>query len=164
MASSGDIWWKMHVHAAATVGMAINAGASGMACLNTIAANLHPLVPAKSQAQQTSRFLHISEMIFPPANICCSIAQLVVFIAYCIRNGDGFSEEKRPCITAAFACGLGVAMVSACIMVPLDRRLKGCDVQMQNGDDEKAGEEFEGLLRKWLILNYGELTMFIYSC
>ncbi|KAK3675956.1 hypothetical protein LTR78_004148 [Recurvomyces mirabilis] len=167
---SGPLWFFTPIQIVTTVIAGMNCGASSLQSPLTWPLLQDVDVPVHYVGRQTEHLLHGSEIIFPPFNGVCTIANLVLTgIAYYKRNDDlltsAVADAKLPWTAIAFGMHVATTVFTLTIMAPYNQKLKVASKQLNEGIANKEGKEstsqqqaekdFREAQKVWKVRNYG---------
>lgn len=108
-------------------------------------------------AKHTKTLLHNSERFFPPLNIVAELGNLVALIlAFVYRDQCSSAKARMPYLIAAFCFYISITVYVFQVMLPINRRFVALLVKLEKDvEDEKAARDFERVLVKWRMSNFG---------
>ncbi|KAK4549927.1 hypothetical protein LTR36_005228 [Oleoguttula mirabilis] len=168
--ASDPLWFFTPVQIATTVIAGMNCGASALQSPLTWPMLQYVDVPIHYVGRQTENLLHGSEMIFPPFNGICTLANLVLsgFAYYNRDRTDTYASAKLPLTALAFGLHVATTVYTLTIMAPYNEKLKVASRELNRGVDrvgkpgeegtdgqKKSAEAFRDAQVRWKTLNYG---------
>ncbi|KAK5111368.1 hypothetical protein LTR62_005208 [Meristemomyces frigidus] len=167
---TGPLWFFTPIQVATTVIAGMNCGASTLQSPLTWPLLQDEAIPAQYSGKQTEWLLHGSEIIFPPFNGVCTVANLVM-AAYCYyKRNDGLATSaiasaKLPYTALAFALHVATTVYTLTIMAPYNQKLKVAsrkiNASVEKGEEKSSATQQEGIREfrdaqaVWKARNYG---------